>query len=106
VISEYAPAGSGHKLKKLRRKLGLTQPEVAALARSGISLNKRGQLQARRIQAWEAEKNRIPLATWELLSLKLALIEAGVTTFQELLNSDLAKLFVSKKAESSNPILP
>ena len=85
---EYAPV-SGSELRKLRKQHNLTQAQLAVLARSRVHIGNHGQFIARRIQEWEAGRNRIPLASCELLQLKLKLMEHGAT-FEELAESPAA----------------
>ena len=99
----------------LRRRHGLTQVELAALAGSSIFNGKRG-LYARRVQAWEAgpstgRSNRIPLANWEMLQVRLLLLERGIATLDELCSLPLVDLVQNsidmvKKTKTGNSMLP
>lgn len=91
---EYADVTPG-SLQALRLKHGLSQVELAALAGSSVFKHKRGPLQARRVQAWEAGDSRIPLPTWELLQLRLFMLGRGLSTFEELTTRPLVDIVQS-----------
>lgn len=97
----YAPV-SPEELKVLRAKHGLTQAQVGLLARTSVFKGEKKSFQSRRVQAWEAGENRMPLASWELLVAKLYLMERGVT-FEDLVNRPIIDFI--KKADSGKPLL-
>lgn len=74
-----------------RKHHGLTQTQFALLAGSAIYKGK-GGLQARRLQAWEAGHSRVPMANWELLQVRLHLLERKLATFEELAYQPLVEL--------------
>ena len=78
----------------LRLTHGLSQLQAAALARSGIYKDKRGRLNARRIQDWENGKCRIPLANFEVFSAKLKYLQAGMS-FEDVADKSLVALLES-----------
>ena len=89
---QYAPV-TGAELREVRQRHHLSQVQLAVLACSSIDV-RGSQLTARRVQAWEAGKNRMPLAAWEVLSLKLKLMEHGAT-YLELVNNPAADIVAS-----------
>lgn len=87
---QFAPIGPEQFLQ-LRHNHGLSQLQAAALARSGIYKDKRGRLNARRIQDWENGKCRIPLANFEVFSAKLKFLQAGLS-FEDVADKPLVSL--------------
>lgn len=87
----YAPV-SPEELRALRTKHGLTQAQVGLLARTSVFKGEKKSFQSRRVQAWEAGENRMPLASWELLQVKLSMLQQGGWSFEELVNEPLINL--------------
>lgn len=92
-----------------RKHHGLTQTQFALLASSAIYKGK-GGLQARRLQAWEAGHCRVPLANWELLQVRLHLLERKLATFEELAYQPLVELVqrnidLTEKADSRTHLI-
>lgn len=89
---EYADVPPGG-LVAIRRKHGLSQVQLAVLASSSIFQKPDSKtLYARRVQAWELGESRVPLANWELLQVKLHLLDRKLATFEELAERPLAEI--------------
>ena len=88
--------------RELREKHGLTQVQIAVLGRSSFYKNRKGDIQARRVQAWEAGRNRIPLASWELIRLKLLMMEHGMATYEDFSQLAPEDLFTKISPKPAN----
>lgn len=107
---EYADIPPG-ALLAIRRKHSLSQAQLAMLAGSSVFKTRRGVLQARRVQAWESGEHRMPFHNWELLKVRLFLLERGMATFEELATLSLVDLVqrnidVTKMTESIKSLCP
>lgn len=83
---------TGAELKELRLKHGLSQPDIAALARKSLTQRTRGRQQSSSVGRWENDEIPIPLDTAELLRTKLSLLEKKRTTFKALVETPLDQL--------------